>query len=326
MASVKYTYSIQNDFPNHKVASDRLAQEIRSSAILIALDYISTSGDNCDIWFKYSISTADHNVLDALVAVHSGQPLVSTMPEPVRLYAADDSPIQYTSDGKLIQLPCLFPPGMYMYFAGRGDDVTAGRGQGQHFRLAKDTSGEDSMEFQFNDWILLAGGDGYGINGEFGDWITFEALAPASSTSPNGSNQGNCNLVEVAPGAHIIVPAANNGTHDVNLTTAVPVPAGKPGEKTGFWEWDWPDEGKGSITPGVPQQSEFNLYDFPITLARQLPFFQLLGSRRFELTVPAVNPSAFLPQWKGKCIIHNETGHAGLKVVWTLVCARYKTV
>lgn len=75
MPATKYTYSIQNDFPNHKVATDRLTQEIQQSAIVIALDYISTSGDNCDIWFKDALSVGDVTILDGIVAAHSGEPL-----------------------------------------------------------------------------------------------------------------------------------------------------------------------------------------------------------------------------------------------------------
>lgn len=75
--ATKYTYSIQDDFPNHAVAADRLAQEIRNSAITIALDYASTSGDDCDIWFKASLSGDEETVLDGIVANHSGEPLPS---------------------------------------------------------------------------------------------------------------------------------------------------------------------------------------------------------------------------------------------------------
>lgn len=75
MAATKYTYSIQNDFPNHKVASDRLKKEIQDSAIVTALDRIATTGDDCDIWFKDALSSGDQATLDTIVANHSGEPL-----------------------------------------------------------------------------------------------------------------------------------------------------------------------------------------------------------------------------------------------------------
>ena len=75
--ATKYTYSIQDDFPNHKVASDRLAREIQTSAITIAFDYIGTAGDDCDVWFKADLPSGDETILDGLVAAHSGDPLPS---------------------------------------------------------------------------------------------------------------------------------------------------------------------------------------------------------------------------------------------------------
>jgi hypothetical protein len=70
-----YTYSIQNDFPNHKISSDRLAQEIQQSAIVVALNCINTAGDVCDILFKAELSEGNKTILDGLVAAHSGEPL-----------------------------------------------------------------------------------------------------------------------------------------------------------------------------------------------------------------------------------------------------------
>lgn len=71
----KYVYSIQNDFPNHKVSSDRLTLEIQASSIVVALDHIETTGDECDIWFKDPLSGGDLATLNYLVAHHSGEPL-----------------------------------------------------------------------------------------------------------------------------------------------------------------------------------------------------------------------------------------------------------
>lgn len=87
MAATKYTYSIQDDFPNHAVASDRLLGEIRASAIVTAVDYINTDSDDCDIWFKAALSSGDEDTLDDLVAAHSGTPL----PNPT--YESDGTPI-----------------------------------------------------------------------------------------------------------------------------------------------------------------------------------------------------------------------------------------
>ncbi len=75
MPATSYTYSISTDFLNQIVATDRLTQEIQTSAIVIALDYINTNGDDCDIWFKDVLSGGDETILDGLVAAHTGDAL-----------------------------------------------------------------------------------------------------------------------------------------------------------------------------------------------------------------------------------------------------------
>lgn len=86
--SVKYTYSIQNDFPNHKVSSDRLTLEIQQSAIVTALDFIGTSGDSCDIWFKAALSDGEQSVLSTVVFNHSGEPLPQNLTQDVNIKSA----------------------------------------------------------------------------------------------------------------------------------------------------------------------------------------------------------------------------------------------
>jgi len=48
IALTQYKYSIQNDFPNRRVAPDRLTLEIQQSVIVTALDHIDTIGDVCE--------------------------------------------------------------------------------------------------------------------------------------------------------------------------------------------------------------------------------------------------------------------------------------
>lgn len=91
MSATKYTYSIQSDFPNHCVASDRLVQEIQQSAITVAIDYINTEGDDCDIWFKAAISGGEESTLDGIVAAHSGAALP---PLPLEIVASETLPMQ----------------------------------------------------------------------------------------------------------------------------------------------------------------------------------------------------------------------------------------
>lgn len=69
------TYSIQNNFPLHKLDADRLSLEIRSSAITVSLNSVSTSGDTCSVDFRADISSGEVTVLDAIVAAHQAVPL-----------------------------------------------------------------------------------------------------------------------------------------------------------------------------------------------------------------------------------------------------------
>ena len=69
---VKYTYS-------KVVVSERLGNEIRASAIVTALSYITVAGEtSVDIYFKAELSTDDAAVLDALVAAHIPTPMPET--------------------------------------------------------------------------------------------------------------------------------------------------------------------------------------------------------------------------------------------------------
>jgi len=86
-------YSIQNDFPNHKVATDRLEQQINDSAIVTALDTINTAGDLCAVIFKAALSVGDLAILDNIVATHNGEPLPDDEPAPVRLYTGTGQPV-----------------------------------------------------------------------------------------------------------------------------------------------------------------------------------------------------------------------------------------
>jgi hypothetical protein len=95
-----YHYSIQGDFPNDVVATDRLTQEIQQAPIVTALDHIDTAGDDCAVFFKAALSAGDETLLSSIVAAHDGIPLPQNVPAPVQLYAGTGQPAPKTSDGK----------------------------------------------------------------------------------------------------------------------------------------------------------------------------------------------------------------------------------
>jgi hypothetical protein len=126
---------------------------------------------------------------------------------------------------------------------------------------------------------------------------------------------GNCNVVN-----GVIVPANGDGAYDVELSTANPVLTPL---KDGYWEWDFPPMGKGTVTMGEPGKSQAHLIAAPVTLIRFVNRVQLFDGR-MDFTIPAVEPKIVLPHWKGKVTIHNS-GHTGLKVCWYFTVARIRT-
>jgi hypothetical protein len=253
----------------------------------------------------------------------------NTGARPVQLYTPNGIATSSTNDGRTISLPSLFPDTVQLYIAGAADDVINGRGQGSQFGLSSDVSGNSTLEFYFNDWVYIAGGSFRHSSASFGDSLTLEAKAPASSVTANLGNTGNCNLAASPFGANtLIVPASGNGAYDVNLNTAVPVPAlntSIPRAPIGYWNWSSPDTGKGTVSAGIPGGSPYNLFAITIDpLIRLVASLQLIGDSTINITVPAVNPKQFLPHWTMRAVLHNS-GHTGLQVGFYLLLARIKT-
>lgn len=92
MASTKYTYSISSDFPNQKVASLSLTNEINDSSIVTPLSHINTAADNCDIWFTDALSSGDETTLDGIVAGHQGNPVIGETAETVKVVETNRAP------------------------------------------------------------------------------------------------------------------------------------------------------------------------------------------------------------------------------------------
>lgn len=75
MAETNYDYVISTDTANGKVAVDALEKAIRGSAIIIALKYATTLGDDLDVTFKDALSAGDETILNGLVSAHDGEPI-----------------------------------------------------------------------------------------------------------------------------------------------------------------------------------------------------------------------------------------------------------
>jgi len=72
MAATNYTYSVATDTANAKVHPKSLDQEIRASAIVIALEGVGQSLDVLTITMKDALSTGDETILDGVIAAHQG--------------------------------------------------------------------------------------------------------------------------------------------------------------------------------------------------------------------------------------------------------------
>jgi len=113
MAATKYSYSVSADFPNQLVNPTTLTTQIQASAIVIALDYIEVTGDDCDIWFKDALSGGDQTILDTVVANHSGAPTPS---ETISVAVDNFSTLEEPEGGHVVQRVVVQPgrTGYYM--------------------------------------------------------------------------------------------------------------------------------------------------------------------------------------------------------------------
>lgn len=75
----------QYDYAKSPVAIDALTSEIQKSAIATALDYISTFGAVCSVFFKADLSAGDKTILDGVVSAHAGTPLVQNQIQSVNI-------------------------------------------------------------------------------------------------------------------------------------------------------------------------------------------------------------------------------------------------
>jgi hypothetical protein len=176
-------------------------------------------------------------------------------------------------DGKPVYVMSPATEGLYTWLTARGDDLnptppSSGRGEGQKIYLSWDGSeDEEATKEVVLDWMeSIELHDGH-MNFDptkwgFADEWSFFVRLPANTPEVNEGGTGNCNLIAI-PGTedtmHIIVPAAGDGTHDIDLEEAIPAPCGN--DEDGYWDIEdvWHDE----VTPNAePVKGTWNLYDF----------------------------------------------------------------
>lgn len=218
--STEYAFTVSTSFVSG-LDEDALASEIRTSAIVTALDYISRSGDVCSVWFKATLSDTDVTLLNTLVAAHTGKPIA-----PAAMLVQIDGPREV--DKRPVFTLTAGREGWKTWLTSFGDDVAAGpagRGKGtpitiefdgtETFPATKDVYFHFDTPIEIHDGGLLWGGDGAW---SYKDFFSFAAEIPATVGTPTGT--GNANLT-----ADGFIPATpGTGSHQIDLTTAAPIP------------------------------------------------------------------------------------------------------
>lgn len=235
-----------------------------------------------------------------------------------------------TLDGRPVVSPNMFPGGTTLYFTGSGDDISSGRGAGSQFNLASSSGGTTTLTFSFNDWVQVAGGSITWSGAQLGDWMSLSISATGTTITANGGGTGNCNRTAVGGGNYIITPAPGTGAYDVDLTAATPIQAdfNTTNTPTGYWNWNMPGTGKGTITAApTAGQGRYNLFTANLALSRFVNKFQLLGSGSTVFTVPTIMPRLILPHWTFTATLNNSSGLLGhtLAACWHLTVARNQT-
>ena len=285
MALIKYEFSIVNDFPNGKVATDALEKEIFESQITVSLDHIDTVGDTCDIWFKNELTPAEETYLADVVAAHQGEPLESyDQVEVVNKVAL----LATNLHDKVEVHESSRPENTTTYFTGAGDDITnlSDVGNGTRFML-KHRIGEDFAQSIYLDFNIVENElwihEGYIIwNNAMFDAVSFEVV-PIITTVTSGINT-NYNIYN----NYLIVPANGDGVIDItsDITDVrgglVYMPLTEKGERLGpaFWDatWNKIDKKYENITPAPNGDGDYNMFVSEVVFSRFVNKIPLLGN------------------------------------------------
>lgn len=191
MPATPYTYSIANDFPGGAVNGGRLSDEIKASAITIALDGVGGEGDVLTITFKAALSAGDKTILDGdavgpaggLISAHNNAPSALEV-QVVKLDPTAAPPKIH---------PSPRPTGMSTYFSSAGDTGGLSLGPKLIFNMT-DTDTEKSVDVSYNETVLVKDGLCSYVNAPLGSTISAEMYAPDGTTKVGGFVKNACML------------------------------------------------------------------------------------------------------------------------------------
>lgn len=255
-----------SETPNGAISSDRFSEEIRGSAITIALDSVVVFADRAVVSFKDVLTAPEEALLHTLATTHSGAALADAKP------ASEE-------DGRLIVTTFPAMLGANTVFTGRGDNLGTGEiGKGDPIRLLWDgveARGPKSKDVRFLEPIELHDGAAYYQGGwTTEDTLTVAMVIPLTPVTPNATNTGNARRVPASAFHDVFIPAAGDGDVDVNLALAVPVPTPNG---DGFWDVHKPT---GAVSPSAtPGRSAWHLMSVGISanVINEIPLGALTG-------------------------------------------------
>ena len=234
------------------------------------------------------------------------------------------------ADGKPFVLPNSFPGEVLLNFTGCSDKVSdpVQRFGGGTFGLqVVGAAGDETLTIDFLDGVFLAGGHVEWDGGGFGSSVYMEMVAPASTVKdPASPNTGNCNLVQIAQGVNLIVPALGNGAKDLDVVIPIPAYDDETNISNGYWSYSEPWLGKGTIAAGSPGVSKYNLLDIPLELAHFAKIHLMRDTGARDMIAPAIKPKWILPEWKMKVVLHNGDTSKTIRLALDLLIARRKSI
>jgi hypothetical protein len=323
MALTAYAYNF-SDTQNGKFDRIRLENQIIYSRnygfsdFTIVFDRIDVNdlGQTFTVWFKNALPAGEVTTLNAIVAAHRGDPLYPT------LKLSLDAPTEFDNRPNIVINPAPFY--WRTYFGGAGDDLnpippSTGLGEGTPLVVNFSGTGDGYVDIQFREPIFVhdCQAQWYPVeNWGAEDKLSLSGILPATVAIVNGSNTGNVNLYPTGLGYNVILPAAGNGTHDVNLLTAVPVPV----NGTGYWNIRLDD---GYITPSPVGNTDWAMLDIPIAVSyfKNIPMSNKMG----VFDIETYKADYFHPSWKIRLSVHKESAGAGTVSGW-FMCFRKNLV
>lgn len=328
--SYTYTFSVANDTRYGKVDRDKLEDELTADHVITeTLETVSVTGDDLDVTYANQLPSTpvDHEQhLSNIVTMHDGKPAVP-LPEPVRIYTGPNTPAPAEPDGKEVVVVSPSTEGWMTWFTGAGDNLNptppaTGRGQGNAINVTLTEPGTETLDLNFLEPVELHDGEvWYSPVDQWtnDDTFSFSAYMPATVTTPN-AGLGNVNLVNLG-GYNLIVPSStNNGSHDVDLEQAVPVPAQDPGD--GYWD---ADAETNAITANTGTGGNWMLFDVPIEsfFLKRIPMGNPLG--KFE--IDAYKAEWISSRWTLRFIVERTTAGTGTFRVggWLMLFRRSST-